>query len=190
MLEIFSSNQISVLFYCFGIIIPTITLLFSYGNFAFQIGEYHLESQEKHMSLPIVLILILTKLFLVSFVMFFIYNYTFDHNIFTNSIMLVKCFLWGMLCTVDNFFLNKEIKIIRNEVRYSKNFNKALKCAIFKMYKKYQLLYAFKIICTIGLIVTFIFSIFTNNLSFITVLLIIYIYYNIQTYLYIKRIHK
>ncbi len=189
--QIVGSQPISVLFYCFGVILPTLSLLFSYGNFAFRIGEYSIESKKLDVSLPIVLILLLAKLFIISFILFFIYHYVFDiPQVSDNKVVTIKCLLWGLLITVDSFLLNKELVIICKHAKSVEAFRCYLYHACRELFIKYKPLFYIKILLICLLIVMFVVSIFTNNISFITLLLILYIYYNFRTNSYINHLKE
>lgn len=190
-MEIFNSGILTTLFYCFGVIIPTLALLFTYGNFAFQIGEYNLEVKKLDGSLPIIVILLITKLFLISFVQFFIYHYIFDMtSIYDDKLITVKCLLWGILICVDSFLLNKELIAVCKHVKTSKitNFRHHLYDESKKLFAKYKPLFIIKILLILMLIVCFVISLFTNNLSSLSLLLLLYIYYNIRTNSYVNRL--
>lgn len=190
-MEIFNTGILTTLFYCFGVIIPTLTLLFTYGNFAFQIGEYNLEVKKLDGSMPIIIILLITKLFLISFVQFFIYHYTFDMTTIYNDILItVKCLLWGLLICVDSFLLNKELIAVCKHVKTNKisNFRHHLYDESKKLFTKYKPLFVIKILLMLMLIVCFVISLFTNNLSSLSLLLLLYIYYNIRTNSYVNRL--
>ena len=190
-MEIFSSGILTTLFYCFGVIIPTLALLFTYGNFAFQIGEYNLEVKKLDGSMPIIVILLITKLFLISFVQFFIYHYIFDMTSIYNDILItVKCLLWGILICVDSFLLNKELVAVCKHVKTNKitNFRHHLYDESKKLIAKYKPLFVIKILLILLLIVCFVISLFTNNLSSLSLILLLYIYYNIRTNSYVNRL--
>ena len=190
-MNIFSTGILTTLFYCFGVIIPTISLLFSYGNFAFQIGEYNLEVKKLDGSMPIIVILLLTKLFLISFVQFFIYHYVFDMNsIYNDSLTTFKCLFWGLLIILDNFLLNKELIIVCKYVKTKnvEDFRHHLYDESKKLFNKYKPLFIIKILLILMLIVTFVISLFTNNLSSLSLLLLLYVYYNIRTNSYVSRL--
>lgn len=190
-MNIFSSGILTTLFYCFGVILPTITLLFTYGNFAFQIGEYNLEVKKLDGSMPIIVILLLTKLFLISFVQFFIYHYIFDMtSIYDDILITVKCLLWGLLIIVDSFLLNKELIAICKHVKTNKiiTFRHHLYNESKNLFNKYKPLFVMKILLILMLIVCFIISLFTNNLSSLSLILLLYVYYNIRTNSYVNRL--
>lgn len=190
-MNIFNTGILNTLFYCFGVILPTISLLFSYGNFAFQIGEYNLEAKKLDGSMPIIVILLLTKLFLISFVQFFIYHYIFDMtSIYDDILITVKCLLWGILICVDSFLLNKELVAICKHVKTNKimNFRHHLYDESKKLFAKYKPLFVIKILLILMLIVCFVISLFTNNLSSLSLILLLYIYYNIRTNSYVNRL--
>lgn len=181
---------LQTLYYCFGIIIPTISLLFNYGVFAYEIGEYHLESKRQQNAIPIIVILLLSKLFLISFVMFFIYHYTFDNEIFSNKVVTIKCLLWGLLITVDNFLLHKELRIVCKHVKIIDNFRKHIYIGFDKLFQRYKLVFYIKAILVALLVICFITSIFTNNISSITLLLALYVYYNFRLTTYARGLKR
>lgn len=176
----------SILFYSFGIVIPTLMLLFSYGNFAFKIGEFSIGKKDEH-SLPMILIMIMSKLFIISFVMFFIYHYIFDNTI-GHTLVTYKIILWGLLITIDGYLLNNELFLA------CKNFNEITdyKKYIFESYNlfhcKYRLLFCIKNSMIVGLIILFVLSILNNHLSFTAILLATYIYYQYRIDKYIKSL--
>lgn len=70
-------NPVQIIFYCVGIIIPTFTLLYTLGNFAFQIGEV----KENHKELPIVIVMMLLRMFVIVFGMITCYEVIFHHDL-------------------------------------------------------------------------------------------------------------
>ncbi len=190
-MNIFNTGILTTLFYCFGVIIPTLTLLFSYGNFAFQIGEYNLEVKKLDGSMPIIVILLMTKLFLISFAQFFIYHYVFDMLTIYNDILItVKCLLWGLLICVDSFLLNKELIMVCKYVKTNEIqlFRHHLYDESRKLFHKFKPLFVIKILLMVMLIVCFVISLFSNNLSSLSLILLLYVYYNIRTNSYVNRL--
>lgn len=180
-------NTFDIILYCFGIIIPTIMLLFSYGNFAFRIGEYIIQQSKKEKNLPIMIVLILSKLFVISFVIFYIYHFIFDNSLKENIIGL-KIVFWGLLISIDSFIINHELVFACNHASSIQSYKKIVYNKEKQFRKKYKIILWLRNIFIVSIIFLFILNFSNESLSFTLIFLITYIYYNYRIDKYIKSL--
>lgn len=173
-------NPFQILFYCIGIIIPTITLLYTFGNFAFQLGEV----RETHRELPMIIIMMLIRLFVITFGVIVIYQVAFFANVRELSLRMFNIILWGLLTIIDNSIINKELKALGDTYGNTKvlrsNVVKHLCLKIQLLYKHKKYLFILKSILLLIMIVVGIIDLFINRYLILPVLLGIYIYVNFR----------
>lgn len=181
-------NPISVLFYCFGIILPTIMILINLGHIVFTIGEY----KESDKTMPVIMLFLILKMFITAFSLFSIYHFLFVNEINKLSLSTSICFIWGILITVDSYISNKLLKIIDSYTSGEKLFKDVVGKAFYKIYKHSNIAYFIRIISIFILIVLSILSFFIYTHSIINILdilLIIYVWVLLKISDYIK-IHQ
>lgn len=181
-------NPVSVLFYCFGIILPTIMILINLGHIVFTIGEY----KESDKTMPVIMLLLILKMFITAFSLFSIYHFLFVNEINKLSLSTSICFIWGILITVDSYISNKLLKIIDSYTSGEKLFKDVVGKAFYKIYKHSNIAYFIRIISIFILIVLSILSFFIYTHSIINILdilLIIYVWVLLKISDYIK-IHQ
>lgn len=181
-------NPVSVLFYCFGIILPTIMILINLGHIVFTIGEY----KESDKTMPVIMLFLILKMFITAFSLFSIYHFLFVNEINKLSLSTSICFIWGILITVDSYISNKLLKIIDSYTSGEKLFKDVVGKAFYKIYKHSNIAYFIRIISIFILIVLSILSFFIYTHSIINILdilLIIYVWVLLKISDYIK-IHQ
>lgn len=181
-------NPVSVLFYCFGIILPTIMILINLGHIVFTIGEY----KESDKTMPVIMLFLILKMFITAFSLFSIYHFLFVNEINKLSLSTSICFIWGILITVDSYISNKLLKMIDSYTSGEKLFKDVVGKAFYLIYKHSNIAYFIRIISIFILIVLSILSFFIYTHSIINILdilLIIYVWVLLKISNYIK-IHQ
>lgn len=166
-------NPVSILFYCFGIIIPTIMILINLGHIVFTIGEY----KESDKTMPLIMLLLILKLFVTSFSLFSIYHFLFINDIIKITLASTICFIWGILITVDSYISNKLLKLIDSYTSGEKLFKKDIGKAFYLIYKHSNFAYFTRIISIIILLILSIISIFIYTDSIINILDLLFVVY-------------
>lgn len=109
-----SSEIVSMIFYSLGIILPTFMVLINIGHLVYTIGEY----KESDKTIPLIILLLSMKLFIIIFAMFIIYHTIFDFKIQEVSLTSVILFLWGIMLSCDASISHRLLSVIN---KYSEN---------------------------------------------------------------------
>lgn len=167
-------NPASILFYCLGIIMPTIMLLYNFGYLVFTLGEY----KENKKNIPLLTIYLIVKIFVIGFIMFFMYHIVFD--IFIKQFSFIEFYLigWGLLISVDTIFINKILKML--PTLRDEHFNTDLdnKCTI--MFSNNKWLFYFKTFLLAFIGIMSIINLFSSFDSILTILFFVYLLINYQ----------
>lgn len=182
-------NPVSVLFYCFGIILPTIMILINLGHIVFTIGEY----KESDKTMPVIMLLLILKIFIIAFALFSVYHFLFISEINKLSLSTTICFIWGILISVDSYISNKTLKIIDSYTSGEKLFKNVVGKAFYKIYRHSKFAYYTRFISIILLSILFILSLFLNvnstiYLLFMLFAIYVWILFKINDYIKINQI--
>lgn len=182
-------NPVSVLFYCFGIILPTIMILINLGHIVFTIGEY----KESDKTMPVIMLLLILKIFIIAFALFSVYHFLFMSEINKLSLSTTICFIWGILISVDSYISNKTLKIIDSYTSGEKLFKNVVGKAFYKIYRHSKFAYYTRFISIILLSILFITSLFftvnsTIYLLFMLFAIYVWILLKISDYIKINQI--
>lgn len=181
-------NPVSVLFYCFGIILPTIMILINLGHIVFTIGEY----KESDKTMPVIMLLLILKMFITAFSLFSIYHFLFVNEINKLSLSTSICFIWGILITVDSYISNKLLKMIDSYTSGEKLFKDVIGKAFYLIYRHSKFAYYTRFISIILLSILFITSLFftvNSTIYLLFMLFAIYVWVLLKISDYIK-IHQ
>lgn len=178
-------NPGSIIFYCFGVIIPTIMLLYSFGHMVFTVGEY----KESDRTIPVIILLLMIKLFIIGFVMFSVYHVLFDYNIYEISLTSIIIFVWGLLITFDTWIGNKILLMIDKYKDSNCCFKYYLNYCCNEAFKKNPAIFYGKLICICILILGLLGSLFIKThetINIIELLFILYFWINHKIFRYIQ----
>lgn len=182
-------NPGSIIFYCFGVVIPTIMLLYSFGHMVFTVGEY----KESDRTIPIIILLLVIKLFIIGFVMFSIYHILFDYNIHEISLTSIIIFVWGLLITFDTWIGNRVLLMIDRYKDDKCCFKHYLKCICQKTFKHNPTVFYGKLICVGILTLGLIGSLFIKThetINVIEILFMLYFWINYKIFRYIRHLQE
>lgn len=161
----------NTLFYSVAIYLPTIFMLYSLGNIVFVMGEF----KENFSKVPRLLIMMFTKLVLLSSMLLFSLHYNFD-NCMQISIE-IPLFVLGIYMIFELFITNK---IIHNFSKYSvcrfsskDKFIRYTKFSTQNILKYNKLLFGYTTILLFSVIITFIVAIFINYSTLILSILVL-----------------
>lgn len=160
----------NILFYCFGLIIPTIFILYSIVYTVFTIGE---EYSVKNKTIPTFLLLLVAKLFVICFALFFVYTTIFDYKYEGFKFTPLVISSWSMLIVVDCVIINKCMKAIQNfddgNSMVSRIFKRILSKNKWLFYAKFVFIILLSLECFL--------SLFINRFVTVHILLIIFVLY-------------
>ena len=182
-------NPGSIIFYCFCVVIPTIMLLYSFGHMVFTVGEY----KESDRTIPIIILILAIKLFIIGFVMFFIYHILFDYNIHEVSLTSIIIFTWGLLITFDTWIGNRVLLMVDRYKADECCFKHYLKCVCQKTFKRNPAVFYGKLICIVVLGIGLIGSLFIKThetINVIEILFMLYFWINYKIFRYIRHLQE
>jgi hypothetical protein len=182
-------NPVSIIFYCFGIIIPTIMLLYSFGHIVFTVGEY----KESDKTIPMIILLLVIKLFVIGFIMFFVYHILFDYDIPEISMTSIIVFLFGNLITFDTNIINKSLLIVDKFVPGKCEFRQYLKCASKSLFERNPFPFYGKVIMIVLLSVCLLISFFFKtheSIGILEIIFVLYLWINYKIFRYVRKLRK
>lgn len=182
-------HPVSTLFYCFGIIMPTILTLKTLGYLVFSVGEL----QEKQQTIPNIILLFAVKFTVIAIILYIMYIIIFDNTLKTWGLSSIIIFTWGLLISIDMYFIDKFLDAFNKYRDESKDFSKRIKKVTEKILKYNPIMLIGKIIAYFMLLICLIYNWLSNetmltNFVGLEILLLFYGFLSFYIIKYIKSI--
>lgn len=179
------------MFLLFSVIIPAIFLLYALGHTIFVIGEF----KEKNKNIPKLLILIMTKVFLIGIIFYNIMNIILQNDFNENTNFLINSilFCYGLFIILETLVVNLQLNKITNFDEKQKINDETLKIKFRDINKKNIILFGFGAILKIIILILSIIELFNSINVFstlLTICFVFYVYMKIEFLKYIKLTNK
>lgn len=179
------------MFLLFSVIIPAIFLLYTLGHTIFVIGEF----KEKNKNIPKLLILTMTKVFLIGIIFYNIMNIILQNNFNQNTNFLINSilFCYGLFIIIETLVVNLQLNKTTNFDEKQKINDETLKIKFRDINKKNIILFGFGAILKITILILSIIGLFNSIDVFstlLTICFIFYVYMKIEFLKYIKSTNK
>lgn len=179
------------MFLLFSVIIPAIFLLYTLGHTIFVIGEF----KEKNKNIPKLLILTITKVFLIGIIFYNIMNIILQNNFNQNTNFLINSilFCYGLFIIIETLVVNLQLNKTTNFDEKQKINDETLKIKFRDINKKNIILFGFGVILKITILILSIIGLFNSIDVFstlLTICFIFYVYMKIEFLKYIKSTNK
>lgn len=179
------------MFLLFSVIIPAIFLLYTLGHTIFIIGEF----KEKNKNIPKLLILTMTKVFLIGIIFYNIMNIILQNDFNENTNFLINSilFCYGLFIILETLVVNLQLNKTTNFDEKQKINNETLKIKFRDINKKNIILFGFGAILKIIILILSIIELFNSINVFstlLTICFIFYVYMKIEFLKYIKLTNK
>lgn len=179
------------MFLLFSVIIPAIFLLYTLGHTIFVIGEF----KEKNKNIPKLLILTMTKVFLIGIIFYNIMNIILqnDFNENTNFLINFILFCYGLFIILETLVVNLQLNKTTNFDEKQKINDETLKIKFRDINKKNIILFGFGAILKIIILILSIIELFNSINVFstlLTICFVFYVYMKIEFLKYIKLTNK
>lgn len=179
------------MFLLFSIIIPAIFLLYTLGHTIFVIGEF----KEKNKNIPKLLILTMTKVFLIGIIFYNIMNIIIQNDFNENTNFLINSilFCYGLFIILETLVVNLQLNKTTNFDEKQKINDETLKIKFRDINKKNIILFGFGAILKIIILILSIIELFNSINVFstlLTICFVFYVYMKIEFLKYIKLTNK
>ena len=179
------------IFLLFSVIIPAIFLLYTLGHTIFVIGEF----KEKNKNIPKLLILTMTKVFLIGIIFYNIMNIILQNDFNENTNFLINSilFCYGLFIILETLVVNLQLNKTTNFDEKQKINDETLKIKFRDINKKNIILFGFGAILKIIILILSIIELFNSINVFstlLTICFIFYVYMKIEFLKYIKLTNK
>lgn len=179
------------MFLLFSVIIPAIFLLYTLGHTIFVIGEF----KEKNKNIPKLLILTMTKVFLIGIIFYNIMNIILQNDFNENTNFLINSilFCYGLFIILETLVVNLQLNKTTNFDEKQKINDETLKIKFRDINKKNIILFGFGAILKIIILILSIIELFNSINVFstlLTICFVFYIYMKIEFLKYIKLTNK
>lgn len=179
------------MFLLFSIIIPAIFLLYTLGHTIFVIGEF----KEKNKNIPKLLILTMTKVFLIGIIFYNIMNIILQNDFNENTNFLINSilFCYGLFIILETLVVNLQLNKTTNFDEKQKINDETLKIKFRDINKKNIILFGFGAILKIIILILSIIELFNSINVFstlLTICFVFYVYMKIEFLKYIKLTNK
>lgn len=179
------------MFLLFSVIIPAIFLLYTLGHTIFVIGEF----KEKNKNIPKLLILTMTKVFLIGIIFYNIMNIILQNDFNQNTNFLINSilFCYGLFIIIETLVVNLQLNKTTNFDEKQKINDETLKIKFRDINKKNIILFGFGAILKITILILSIIGLFNSIDVFstlLTICFIFYVYMKIEFLKYIKSTNK
>lgn len=179
------------IFLLFSVIIPAIFLLYTLGHTIFVIGEF----KEKNKNIPKLLILTMTKVFLIGIIFYNIMNIILQNDFNENTNFLINSilFCYGLFIILETLVVNLQLNKTTNFDEKQKINDETLKIKFRDINKKNIILFGFGAILKIIILILSIIELFNSINVFstlLTICFVFYIYMKIEFLKYIKLTNK
>lgn len=179
------------MFLLFSVIIPAIFLLYTLGHTIFVIGEF----KEKNKNIPKLLILTMTKVFLIGIIFYNIMNIILQNNFNQNTNFLINSilFCYGLFIIIETLVVNLQLNKTTNFDEKQKINDETLKIKFRDINKKNIILFGFGATLKIIILILSIIGLFNSIDVFstlLTICFIFYVYMKIEFLKYIKSTNK
>lgn len=175
------------IFLIFSIIIPAIFLLFTLGHTIYIIGEF----KEKNKHIPKLLILVMSKVFIISIILYDILNIQIQSkfNIYSNLLVNTILFCYGLFIVVELLTINLQLNKVTDFKEIQNITDLTLKEKFKKINSKNVMLFIAGFTLKIIILILSIIGLFTSIDIFstlLTILFVFYIYMKIEFLKYVK----
>lgn len=179
------------MFLLFSVIIPAIFLLYTLGHTIFVIGEF----KEKNKNIPKLLILTMTKVFLIGIIFYNIMNIILQNDFNENTNFLINSilFCYGLFIILETLVVNLQLNKTTNFDEKQKINDETLKIKFRDINKKNIILFGFGAILKIIILILSIIELFNSINVFstlLTICFVFYVYMKIEFLKYIKLTNK
>lgn len=179
------------MFLLFSVIIPAIFLLYTLGHTIFVIGEF----KEKNKNIPKLLILTITKVFLIWIIFYNIMNIILQNDFNENTNFLINSilFCYGLFIILETLVVNLQLNKTTNFDEKQKINDETLKIKFRDINKKNIILFGFGAILKIIILILSIIELFNSINIFstlLTICFVFYVYMKIEFLKYIKLTNK
>lgn len=179
------------MFLLFSVIIPAIFLLYTLGHTIFVIGEF----KEKNKNIPKLLILTMTKVFLIGIIFYNIMNIILQNDFNENTNFLINSilFCYGLFIILETLVVNLQLNKTTNFDEKQKINDEILKIKFRDINKKNIILFGFGAILKIIILILSIIELFNSINVFstlLTICFVFYVYMKIEFLKYIKLTNK
>lgn len=179
------------MFLLFSVIIPAIFLLYTLGHIIFVIGEF----KEKNKNIPKLLILTMTKVFLIGIIFYNIMNIILQNDFNENTNFLINSilFCYGLFIILETLVVNLQLNKTTNFDEKQKINDETLKIKFRDINKKNIILFGFGAILKIIILILSIIELFNSINVFstlLTICFVFYVYMKIEFLKYIKLTNK
>lgn len=179
------------MFLLFSVIIPAIFLLYTLGHTIFVIGEF----KEKNKNIPKLLILTMTKVFLIKIIFYNIMNIILQNDFNENTNFLINSilFCYGLFIILETLVVNLQLNKTTNFDEKQKINDETLKIKFRDINKKNIILFGFGAILKIIILILSIIELFNSINVFstlLTICFVFYVYMKIEFLKYIKLTNK
>lgn len=179
------------MFLLFSVIIPAIFLLYTLGHTIFVIGEF----KEKNKNIPKLLILTMTKVFLIGIIFYNIMNIILQNDFNENTNFLINSilFCYGLFIILETLVVNLQLNKTTNFDKKQKINDETLKIKFRDINKKNIILFGFGAILKIIILILSIIELFNSINVFstlLTICFVFYVYMKIEFLKYIKLTNK
>lgn len=175
------------IFLIFSIIIPAIFLLFTLGHTIYIIGEF----KEKNKHIPKLLILVMSKVFIISIILYDILNIQIQSkfDIHVNLLVNTILFFYGLFIIVELLTINLQLNKVTDFNEIQEITDITLKEKFRKINSKNVMLFIAGFTLKIVILILSIIGLFTSIDIFstlLTILFVFYIYMKIEFLKYVK----